>query len=427
MPKITNLSSFAKRKGLKIGDEIVKIGGYPCVDILDLLYFDNEKRFDVVVYRDTKIKTIKIRKKETQPLGVELEEMDTIRCKNKCVFCFVDQLPKGLRDTLYVKDDDYRLSFISGCYVTMTNVGEEEIERILRLKLSPMYISVHAFNDDKRLELVKNPNTKNLINVMRKLGENGIKMHTQLVIVPGMNDGATLIESIEGLHGVEGVESVAVVPVGLTGHRQNLTSIRPVSKEEAEEAIDHVEWLNEKYGGNFCWCSDEYYLIAERQLPSNEFYGSFDQIENGVGLIADFISNLDYSLDELETQSLKGRVALVTGKSFAPVLEKEKTKIEAKLGLNLSVLPVSNAFFGESVTVAGLVVGNDILTQATNIDTDVYVVPDNMLREFTTTFLDDTTVDELEKKLGKPVLVVAHNGADLAIKLEEYFKEHNEH
>ena len=422
MPKIVSVSKFAKRKGLKIGDDIVKIGGYPCVDILDILYFDTEAKFDVVVYRDGKLKTIKIRKKETQPLGVELEEMDTIRCKNKCVFCFVDQLPKGLRDTLYVKDDDYRLSFISGCYVTMTNVGEEEIERIIRLKLSPMYISVHAFDDDKRLSLVKNPNTKNLINVMRRLGANGIKMHTQLVIVPEMNDGETLIESIEGLHGVEGVESVAVVPVGITGHRQNLTSIRPVTKDEAIGAIEHVEWLNNKYGGNFCWCSDEYYLIAGRPLPSAEYYGSFDQIENGVGLITDFVSNLDFSLDEAESSALKGKATLITGKSFAPVLEKEKEKIEAKLGLNLSVLPVSNAFFGESVTVAGLVVGKDILAEAKDIDTDVYVVPDNMLREFTSTFLDDTTVEELENELKKPVLVVAHNGADLVIKLEEFFK-----
>lgn len=427
MPKITNLTPFAKRKGLKIGDEIVKIGGYPCVDILDTLYFDNEKKFDIVVYRDGKIKNIKIRKKETKPLGIELEEMETIRCKNKCVFCFVDQLPKGLRDTLYVKDDDYRLSFISGCYVTMTNVGEEEIERILRLKLSPMYISVHAFNDDKRVALVKNPNTRNLINTMRKLGANGIKMHTQLVIVPEMNDGATLIESIEGLHGVEGVESVAVVPVGLTGHRDNLTKIRPVSKDEAVETIEHVEWLNNQYGGDFCWCSDEYYLIAEKPIPQDKFYGDFNQIENGVGLIADFISNLDYSLGEMEDCTLSGKATLITGKSFAPVLEVEKKKIETKLGLNLDVLGVSNAFFGTSVTVAGLVVGKDIVAQAEGKDTDVYLVPDNMLREFTTTFLDDTTVKDIETQLGKPVIIVQHNGSDLAEKLATYFKEQNEH
>ena len=427
MPKITNLTPFAKRKGLKIGDEIVKIGDYPCVDILDTLYFDNEKKFDIVVYRDGKIKNIKIRKKETKPLGIELEEMETIRCKNKCVFCFVDQLPKGLRDTLYVKDDDYRLSFISGCYVTMTNVGEEEIERILRLKLSPMYISVHAFNDDKRVALVKNPNTRNLINTMRRLGANGIKMHTQLVIVPEMNDGATLIESIEGLRGVEGVESVAVVPVGLTGHRDNLTKIRPVSKDEAVETIEHVEWLNNQYGGDFCWCSDEYYLIAEKPIPQDKFYGDFNQIENGVGLIADFISNLDYSLGEMEDCTLSGRATLITGKSFAPVLEVEKKKIETKLGLNLDVLGVSNAFFGTSVTVAGLVVGKDIVAQAEGKDTDVYLVPDNMLREFTTTFLDDTTVKDIETQLGKPVIVVQHNGSDLAEKLATYFKEQNEH
>ena len=241
MSKIINLSPIAQKLGFMIGDDVVKMGGYPFRDVLDFLYYDNEKKFDVVVKREGKEKKIKVRKKEGESLGLEFEEMEVIRCKNKCVFCFVDQLPKGLRDTLYVKDDDYRLSFISGCYVTMTNVKEEDVERIIRLKLSPLYISVHAFNDDKRVELVKNPNTRNLIKLMERLGQAGIEMHTQLVIVPEMNDGATLIESIEGLHAVTGVQSVAVVPVGITGHRDGLAKIRPVTKDEANETIDHVE------------------------------------------------------------------------------------------------------------------------------------------------------------------------------------------
>jgi putative radical SAM enzyme (TIGR03279 family) len=229
MSKIINLSPLAEKFGFRLGDDVIEMGGHPFCDVLDFLYFDNEKKFDAVVLRDGKSKKIKVRKKDGETLGLEFEEMEVIRCKNKCVFCFVDQLPKGLRDTLYVKDDDYRLSFISGCYVTMTNVKEEDVERIIRLKLSPLYISVHAFDDDKRVELVKNPNTRNLINLMRRLGENGIEMHTQLVIVPEMNDGATLIESIDGLHSVKGVQTVAVVPVGITGHRNGLTNIRPVT------------------------------------------------------------------------------------------------------------------------------------------------------------------------------------------------------
>ena len=423
MSKIINLSPIAQKLGFMIGDDVVKMGGYPFRDVLDFLYYDNEKKFDVVVKREGKEKKIKVRKKEGEALGLEFEEMEVIRCKNKCVFCFVDQLPKGLRDTLYVKDDDYRLSFISGCYVTMTNVKEEDVERIIRLKLSPLYISVHAFNDDKRVELVKNPNTRNLIKLMERLGQAGIEMHTQLVIVPEMNDGATLIESIEGLHAVTGVQSVAVVPVGITGHRDGLAKIRPVTKDEANETIDHVEWLNNKFGGNFCWCSDEYYLRAERQIPSFDFYGNFDQIENGVGLISDFCDNLDYTLSETTPKQLKGNVTMITGTSFAPVLNNEKTKIESKLGLNISVKGVLNTFFGETVTVAGLVVGRDIVDQVKDENTDVYVIPDNMLREFTTTFLDDTTVIELEQKLEKPVLVVAHNGTDVVNKLVGFFED----
>lgn len=421
--KITKLSNIAHKCGLREGDEIIEMGGYPFIDILDYLYFDNERKFDVVVERDGKKHTVKIAKKDGQSLGLEFDkELDVIRCRNKCVFCFVDQLPKGLRKTLYVKDDDYRMSFICGSYVTMTNVSEEEIQRIIRLHLSPLYISVHAFDDDLRVKMVRNPHTRDLISMMRRFGDAGIKMHTQLVVVPEMNDGDELVKSIRGLHSVEGVESVAVVPVGLTGHRNGLADIRTVNKAEAERTIDEVEKINEEYGGYFCWCSDEYYVIAEREIPSFAYYGDFGQIENGVGLIADFEDNLDFSLENLNKENLKGKATFVTGVSFAPILETLKKSVEEKLGIEIAVKPIRNDFFGNSVTVAGLVVGSDIIAQAKGLDTDCYVIPDNMLREFTTTFLDDTTLDEVQTALGKPVLTVAHNGANLAEVLAEFFK-----
>ncbi|MCQ2602568.1 MAG: DUF512 domain-containing protein [Clostridia bacterium] len=417
MPKIKTLSKFAKLKGLKEGDDIINIGGYPFVDILDYLFYDNEKEFNVTFIRNGKEKTIKIKKKETQSLGLEFDlEIEPIRCKNKCVFCFVDQLPKNLRDTLYVKDDDYRLSFISGSYVTMTNVSEEELQRIIRLKLSPLYISVHAFDDELRFKMLKNPATKNLINIMKRLGDAGIKMHTQLVIVPEMNDGKELEKSIVGLHGINGVETVAVVPVGLTGHRDGLSNIRLVNKEEANISIDMVEKLNKEYGGNFCWCSDEYYLIAEREMPDYSSYGDFEQIGNGVGMVASFDDNFNSTLENADF-TLDKKLLFITGQSFAPLLEKYAHTLDAKIGTKSVVKGIQNDFFGHSVTVAGLVTGRDIIAQTKGIIADVAIVPDNMLREFTTTFLDDTTLDDVSKALNMKIIKVAHDGSDLVEKL----------
>ncbi len=417
MPKIKTLSKFAKLKGLKVGDDIICFGGYPFVDILDYLFYENETEFNVTFIRNGKEKTIRIKKKETQSLGLEFDlEIEPIRCKNKCVFCFVDQLPKNLRDTLYVKDDDYRLSFISGSYVTMTNVSEEELKRIIRLKLSPLYISVHAFDDELRFKMLKNPATKNLINVMKRLGDAGIKMHTQLVIVPEMNDGKELENSIVGLHGIKGVETVAVVPVGLTGHREGLSNIRLVNKEEANNSIDLVEKLNAEYGGNFCWCSDEYYLIAERKMPSYNYYGDFEQIENGVGMVASFDDNFHSTLDNASF-TLDKKLLFITGQSFAPLLDDYVKELDAKIGTLSVVKGIQNDFFGHSVTVAGLVTGRDIIAQTKDINADVAIVPDNMLREFTTTFLDDTTLDDVAKALNMKIIKVAHDGSDLVEKL----------
>ncbi len=407
--------------GFKLGDELVRIGGYEVADELDYLYYDNETSFEVEVLRRGKPKRIKVKKKVGQPLGIEADwEMKPAVCKNKCIFCFVDQLPEGLRDSLYVKDDDYRFSFISGSYVTLTNVTEEDIERIIRLKLSPMYISVHAFDDDVRQFMLKNPNTRKLKDYMRRLGENGIKMHTQLVVVPEINDGKVLEDSIRGLKAMQGVLSVAVVPVGLTAHRARLANLKAVDESNARETIRIVERLHAELNG-FCWCSDEYYVKAGKPVGESAYYGSFDQIENGVGMLADFKENFEYCLDEAKSVSLGKTVGFITGVSFAPILEGYVARLREKLGISGRVFGVQNDFFGHSVTVAGLVTATDIIAQ-TESGMDAYVIPDNMLREFTDTFLDSKSVKEVEKALGAPIIVVPHDGSDMPRLITEHFE-----
>lgn len=422
MPKITGLSKLAKRLGFKIGDELVRIGGYDVVDELDYLFYDNEKTFDVDVIRDTKQKTVRVHKKDGQPLGLEVDwQMKPAVCKNKCIFCFVDQLPKGMRDSLYIKDDDYRYSFISGSYVTLTNVTDDDIDRIIRLKLSPLYISVHAFDDDVRQFILKNPNTRKLKEQMKKLGENGIKMHTQLVVVPDVNDGKVLEDSIRGLHSMEGVLSVAVVPVGLTEHRATLANLKAVDEQNARETIALVEKLHIELDG-FCWCSDEYYVKANAAVGECSYYGAFDQIENGVGMLAQFNENFEYCLDEVRDMKLGKRVDMVTGVSFAPILSTYVERLENKLGIKCKVHAVKNNFFGHSVTVAGLVTATDIISQVAR-GADAYVIPDNMLREFSDTFLDSKSIKEVEEALGAPIIVVPHDGSDLAKLIAEHFEK----
>ncbi len=419
MPKITGLSKTAKRLGFKVGDDVLKMGGYDVVDELDYLFYDNESEFDVVLSRGKKIKTVKVNK--TEPLGLEFDwEIKPAVCKNHCIFCFVDQLPRGMRESLYVKDDDYRFSFISGSYVTLTNVTDADIDRIIRLRLSPLYISVHALDDEVRKFMLKNPNTLKLRDYMKRLGENGIKMHTQLVVVPNINDGKVLEDSIRGLKAMEGVLSVAVVPVGMTRHRAELAELTPVDENNARQTVAMVEKLHAELDG-FCWCSDEYYVKANIPVGEYGYYGAFNQIENGVGMLAEFKENFLYSLEETSAVKLDKRVDMITGVSFATILEEYLPALEDKLGIRCKVNAVVNDYFGHSVTVAGLLTATDIVAQ-TERGADAYVIPDNMLREFTDTFLDNKTVKDVEDALGAPIIVVPHSGNGFAAVIAEHFK-----
>ena len=402
--------------GLEIGDELLGFNGEQIVDVLDYAFYDSQEEFTLNLRTKQGEKVdIEIEKEEDESLGLELDEsvqLEPMRCKNKCLFCFVDQLPKGMRDTLYVKDDDYRLSFVSGNYVTLSNIGQKELDRIAKLRLSPLYISVHAFDREIKTKLVSNPESAKVFDKMDFLANHGITMHTQIVLCKNLNDGKVLDKTLEELYKrYPSVKTVAVIPVGLTGHRQKLYPLESFGKEDAVKVIAQVEEFNKKAGGEFCWCSDEFYIKAEKQLPPYESYGDFDQIENGVGLCAEFEEEFLSALDEVGGSKAELNIASVTGQSFKDILKSLCEKLKDKYpNVNLRVKDIYNDFFGRSITVAGLITAGDIIKQFKDAP-EYTIIPSNMLREFTDTFLDGITVGELEKALGTHI-VVSHGGED---------------
>ena len=345
-----------------------------------------------------------IEKEEDEPLGIEMSQSDyIIPCKNDCMFCFVRQLPKGMRKTLYVKDDDYRMSFAMGSYVTLSNLTDEDLDRIKRLSLSPLYISVHCFTPELKRKICKNPRSAELFDILRDLAAAKITMHTQIVMMEGVNDGDELMLTLSELAKLyPAVKTVAVVPVGLTKHREGLTPLKPISRENAVRTVKMVEEFNrkmiEKNGEPFAFCSDEMYLIGELDLPPYESYGEFEQIENGVGLVADFFDCAAYALESGVVP--KGEYSAITGISFAPLLEKYCKELEEKYDVKVDVCPVRNDFFGETVTVSGLVTGGDIIKQYRGKLKKDIIIPRTMLREFSGVFLDEVTLCQLEEALG---------------------------
>lgn len=413
--------------GLEIGDELLGFNGEQIVDVLDYAFYDSQEEFTLNLRTKQGEKVdIDIEKEEDESLGLELDEsvqLEPMRCKNKCLFCFVDQLPKGMRDTLYVKDDDYRLSFVSGNYVTLSNIGQKELDRIAKLRLSPLYISVHAFDREIKTKLVSNPESAKVFDKMDFLANHGITMHTQIVLCKNINDGKVLDKTLEELYKrYPSVKTVAVIPVGLTGHRQKLYPLESFGKEDAVKVIAQVEEFNKKAGGEFCWCSDEFYIKAEKQLPPYESYGDFDQIENGVGLCAEFEEEFLSALDEVGGSKAELNIASVTGQSFKDILKSLCEKLKDKYpNVNLRVKDIYNDFFGRSITVAGLITAGDIIKQFKDAP-EYTIIPSNMLREFTDTFLDGITVSELEKALGTHI-VVSHGGEDYVKIIDGLCKE----
>ncbi len=420
MLKITKVQkrSVAKSLGLEVGDEIVAFDGYAPQDELDYLYFCNRERFTLTVQdcRAGERRTVEVEKEEGEELGVEFEKVDTLRtCHNRCVFCFVDQMPKGMRESLYVKDDDYGMSFSCGNFVTLTNLTDGDLERILRLKLSPLYVSVHTMNPELRVKLLRNRFAGKIVEQIKRLVEGGIRLHCQAVLVPNENDGEELARTARELFAYyPAVEDLACVPTGLTQYREGLYPIADVDKAYSEKLLDLVDRLNAEFGVNFLLPADEYFIKAERPFKDAEFYGDFEQIENGIGMTAKFIAEVEAALAECDAKlKKKKRALLVSGVSAKGVNEQIARACEERIaGLTVDVLPVVNSFFGETVTCTGLLTGEDILAalKGRAQEYDQILLAGNTCKEFEDVFLCGMTLKQFKKELAFDNVVVNRRG-----------------
>lgn len=414
--------SLAERAGMEKGDVLISMNGHSISDVLDYRFYETNTHLTVVFEKpDGRQIEEKIVKSQYGRLGIEFETylMDKQRsCYNKCVFCFIDQLPKGMRETLYFKDDDARLSFLFGNYITLTNIDDREIDRILQMHISPINISVHTMNPELRCKMMQNRFAGDALRHLRRLAENNIRLNCQIVLCPGLNDGEELEFTLSEFYKLgECLQSVACVPVGLTRYREGLYPLQPFNAESAGNAIEILERWGDKFkserGTRTVFPSDEFYLIAGRELPPYEFYEDFPQIENGVGMLRDFEEEFLWALDETEGRAMHRRVTIPTGTAAFPFLNKVFDALREKFpGLEINLVPVKNEFFGGTVDVTGLLVGQDVLRRlkTENLGDEV-LIPTNMLMANEPIFLDDMTLDQLSDALGVPVRRIQKDAA----------------
>lgn len=415
--------SHAYRCGIKENEHLVSINGNEIIDVLDYRFYQFYKELELVIEDVCGNKrTVKVKKPEYDELGLLFDTYlidEQKSCRNKCIFCFIDQLPKGMRETLYFKDDDSRMSFLFGNYITLTNITEHEVERIIKMHISPVNISVHTTNEELRCKMMNNRFAGEALKHLRRLSESSIEINTQIVCCPGYNDGDELIKTLNDLEEL-GVNMVAVVPVGLTGYRDGLTELVPFTKEKACETIDIIESFAEKclqkHGRRIAFAADELYIKAERDIPPAEHYEDFPALENGVGLIASLSDDLSYALECYEGETdMHRKVTIACGTSAAPFLSDMMKGIESRFpNVKVQVVPVKNEFFGGHINVSGLIVGRDLINQLKNIDLgDELLITSSMLRYDNDLFLDDTSVDDVEEQLNIKLTPVNNNGEDL--------------
>lgn len=418
--KAVDKKSPAAKAGIKPSDTLVSLNGNVIMDVLDYRFYqNNEKIVAEIINAKGKVKKVKIKKGEYDEIGLIFDTylMDDKRsCKNKCIFCFIDQLPKGMRESLYFKDDDSRLSFLFGNYITLTNITEHEIERIINMHISPINISVHTTNPELRVKMMTNKNAGKVLDVMRRFNDAGIKMNSQLVLCPGYNDGDELRRSLNDLLNLENMECIAAVPVGLTKYREGLASLEPFNKETASQVLDiideYAEKSVEKYGDRRIYGSDEFYLLSDRKIPDAEFYGDFLQLENGVGLWSLLKSEAIDAISDIDNISSSRHVSIATGVAAYPLLREIADMCEQRCtGLKCDVFAIKNDFFGEKITVAGLITATDIYNQLKNKNLgDTLFIPSSMLRAEGDMFLDSITVNELSDKLGVNIVPINNDG-----------------
>jgi putative radical SAM enzyme (TIGR03279 family) len=408
--------SLAEKAGIVPGNRILAVNGREVRDFLDLHLWLGDEVLDLVVKpaKDAPdARRVRIVREYGEALGLGFPDQHIRRCANDCPFCFVDQLPEGLRKSLYIRDDDYRFSYLYGHFITLTNIREIEFMRIVEQQLSPLYISVHALDPDVRERILVSPRAREIRDRLEQLIGGGITLHTQIVVVPGVNDGAVLEETIFGLADYyPGVQTVSVVPVGLTAHRKNLPAVGTLTRKEARGIVRSVRRygrsMQRRLGTEFCFVADEMFILAGGRMPGSEYYGDFGQRENGVGLVRSTLMRFAGDRPrgaELARQGIR-RVWITSGESFAPVLHGELSGLRAKLPeVAVEAIVVPNRLFGRPVTVAGLLGGRDLLDAVRGRVTpgqDLVLVPDEAVNE-NGVFLDDLTPADLERELGVPV------------------------
>jgi putative radical SAM enzyme (TIGR03279 family) len=403
--------SPADRAGIAAGDRILSVSGRPVEDLLDLHFLTSRNRF-TLSWRDS---TGADRKKgfrlEGETPGIFPEPIRVRRCRNRCIFCFVHQLPKGLRRTLYVKDEDVRLSFLHGQYVTFSDLSAEEEAKIVRYRLSPLYVSIHTTDPELRRRMLGNPRGNDVMRVMRRLLRAGIVLHGQIVVCPGINDGAELERTLRNLSGLRpGLRTVAVVPVGLTSHRAGLPPLRPVTRGEAGETLDLLRALGREFGKGadgepFAVAADEYYLKAGRDIPGRASYGSFAQIENGVGLVRRFLDEASSLLRRKRWPAGATGGTVVTGRSASPLVTGFLEDFSSRAEARFVAVPVANRLMGESVTVTGLLSGNDIAEAVRGRLLGTLYIPSVTLRDAGDLFLDGLSPAELSRRTGARVVL----------------------
>ncbi len=421
--------SIAEELEIQPGDRLLSISGHEIEDVLDY-YFYMEAEVLTLLIRDHNGEEweAEVEKEEKEDLGLIFEDqfMGTYQhCHNKCIFCFIDQLPKGMRPTLYFKDDDSRLSFLNGNYITMTNMQEKDMERIIRYHMSPMNVSVHTTNPELRVKMLKNPRAAQIMTHLRRFVEGGIVLNGQIVLCRGINDGAELERTLTDLSEfVPQMQSLSIVPVGLSRHRQGLYPLEPFTPEDARALIQQVQPWREKFyketGLHFVHLSDEFYILGGVELPPEEAYDGYLQIENGVGMMRLFWDEAMQAVDEIpQGEKGYGKVSLVTALSAYGHIQRIVDAIQQKMdGGEVQVFCIRNDFFGERITVTGLLTGQDILRQLEGKDLGrLLLLPENLLKADEEIFLDDMRLEDFKKTLQTPVDIVQSSGRDFVRKI----------
>lgn len=409
--KIKNIAknSISEKIGIKISDILISINNHRINDIIDYKFYQSDENLRIKIKRNDSQKIFTIQKVYSENLGLELCEMKVRKCNCNCIFCFVDQMHPSARPSLKIKDDDFRLSFLYGNFITLTNLRKMDYQRIIEQKISPLYVSVHTINENLRKKIMRYKSEINIKKKLKFLAKNGIQMHTQIVLIPEWNDGIELKKTLFELAELyPTVQSIAIVPVGLTKFRQNLPNINLVDVNLAKNLIrNSIRWrkkFQKKFGTGLVTLADEFFLMANEQIPEDVYYDDFPQIENGVGMVRKFLSNWEIFSKKLK--NYQKSITIITAELMYPIIENLVKKLQINQNIRINILAIENRYFGETITVTGLLSGSDVIKNINaNVCGDLILLPKNMFNEDGFT-IDDKTISDLKSETGKKFLIL---------------------